>query len=83
MLFAATWRDLEIIILSEVRKRKENIPITCMWNPKYEPVYETETDLQTQRTSLWLPWGRGWDKGGIEQQCRVSGYKPLYIYAYI
>ena len=47
MLFAATWIDLEIIILSEVRKRKENIHITCMWNPKYEPVYETETDLQT------------------------------------
>ena len=36
-----------------------------MWNLKYgtsEPVYETETDSQTQRTDLWLP--RGWGEVG-------------------
>ena len=32
--FTATWMDLEIIILSEVRQRKTNITynITYMWN---------------------------------------------------
>ena len=32
--------------------------ITYIWNLKYntnEPMYETETDSQTQRTYLWLP----------------------------
>ena len=37
-----------------------------MWNLKYgtnEPLYETETDSQTQRTDLWLPRGRGEEMG--------------------
>ena len=35
--FAATWMDLDIIILSEVRQRKTNtICITYMWNLKYD-----------------------------------------------
>ena len=34
MKFATTWMDLEIIILSEVRKRKIPYDITYMWNPK-------------------------------------------------
>ena len=43
MPFAATWMQLEIIILSEVRKRKTKTPyaITSMWNLKYntnEPI---------------------------------------------
>ena len=51
MPFAALWMDLEIIILSEVRKRRQ-IPygITYMWNLKYdtnELIYGTETDSQT------------------------------------
>ena len=29
---------------------------------KYEPIYEIETDSQTQRTDLWLPTGRGMGK---------------------
>ena len=53
MPFAATWIDLEIIILSEVsQKEKDKIPydITYMWDLKYdtnELIYETETDSQT------------------------------------
>ena len=34
--------------------------MTYMWNLKYdtnEPIHETETDSQTQRTDLWLPDG--------------------------
>ena len=45
---AATWMDLEIIILSEVWQGNTNI--TCMWNLKYdtnEHICETETDSQT------------------------------------
>ena len=44
MPFAATWMDLEMIILSEVRQISYDI--TYMWNLKYdtnEPTYETES----------------------------------------
>ena len=50
MPFAATWMDLEIIILSK-SDRERQIPdnITFMWNLKYdtnEHVSETETNTQ-------------------------------------
>ena len=47
---AATWRQLEIIILSEVRERQISYDITYMWNLKNdtnELVYQTEIDSQT------------------------------------
>ena len=47
---AATWRDLEMIILSEVRERPILYAIAYMWNLKYdtnELIYKTETELQT------------------------------------
>ena len=47
---AATWRQLEIIILSEVRERQISYDITYMWNLRYdtiEPIYETEAVSQT------------------------------------
>ena len=51
MLFAATWMQLEILILSEVSpKEKDGAPnydITCMWNLKYgtnDPIYKIESD---------------------------------------
>ena len=50
MPFAATWMDLEIIILSEVRERQILYDIIYMWNLKNdtnELIYKTETDLQT------------------------------------
>ena len=34
MLFAATWRDLEIILISEVRERQILYDTTCMQNLK-------------------------------------------------
>ena len=48
MPFAATWMDLEIIILSEVGQGERQIPydIIYMWNLKYdtnEPIYETDS----------------------------------------
>ena len=50
---AATWMDLEIMILSKVKSEREReIPydITYMWNLKYDKnglIYKTETDSQT------------------------------------
>ena len=67
MSFAATWMDLEIIILSEVSQAK-TISHNMMWNLKYthELFYKTETDSQTYKTNLWLPkWKRGRDKLGV------------------
>ena len=58
MPFAATWIQLEILILSEVKSEREGqIPcdITYMWTLKYgtnEPVYKTETDSQAQGTDV-------------------------------
>ena len=51
MTFAATWMELEIVVLSEVSQTRERqIPyITYIWNLKYatnEPIYKTETDSQ-------------------------------------
>ena len=57
MSFAATWMQLEIIILSKSERERQIPYITYMWNLKYN-TNETETDSQTQRTDLWLPWGR-------------------------
>ena len=62
MPFAATWMQPEIIMLSQVRKRKIPYEISYMWSLKYdtnEPTYETETDSQTWRTDLWFQGGRG------------------------
>ena len=56
MPFAATWMDLEIIILSEVsqtEKCKYNI-MSHMWklkNNTNESIYKTETDSQTWKTN--------------------------------
>ena len=49
MPFEASWMELEILILSEVRQIKGQIPyaITYLWNLKYDtdgPIYKTETD---------------------------------------
>ena len=53
--FAATWMQLEIIILSEVSQKEKDkyhmiTYITYMWSLKggtNEPIYKTEIDSQT------------------------------------
>ena len=66
--FAATWMDLEIIILSEVRQWKTNIiwSLTCgTWKKDtIELICRIETDSQTLKINLWLPKGTG---GGGEE----------------
>ena len=65
MLFAATWMDLETLILSEVKSEGERqIPydITYIWNLMYgtnKPIYRKETNSWIWRMDLWLPRGRG------------------------
>ena len=47
MPFAATWMDLETVVLSEVRERQISYDITYMYNLIYdtnEHIYETETE---------------------------------------
>ena len=54
MPFAATWMDLEITILSQVRER-QILHITYMShlkNDAKELIYKTEIDPQTQNTNL-------------------------------
>ena len=52
--------------------------ITFMWNFKNgmgELIYQAELDLQTQKTNLWLPKGKG---GGINQEFGINIYTLLY-----
>ena len=70
MPFAATWIDLEIIILSEVsQKKKRQIPydITYIWNLKYdtdELIYKTETDSDMENRPV-VAKVETWGGGGI------------------
>ena len=75
MPFAVTRLDLEMIILSELRRRK-TCDHTYVWNRKqgtHEPIYRIEIDSLTWRTELWL-LGR-W----LDGEFRVRRYKLLYI----
>ena len=72
MPFAATWMQLEIIILSEVKSERERqIPyeITYMWNLKCdtnEPIFETETDSTDVENRLVVAEeGWEWERDGV------------------
>ena len=66
---AATWMQLEILILSEISQKEKDKyhMISHLWNLKYDTnvhIYKTEIDSQIQRAHLWLPRdgeeGEGW-----------------------
>ena len=65
MPFAATWMDLEIIILSEVSRTAKDkyhlISLICriFKNDTNELIYKTERDSQSLKTKLLLPKGKG------------------------
>ena len=74
MPFAATWMDLGVIILSEVRERQIPHDITHMWNLFFKKIQMnlfTKTDLQILKTNLWLPKGKG-GGGGINQELGIN-----------
>ena len=54
---AATWMDLEIIILSETRQKEKDkshmMSITWSLNDTNELIYKTEADSRRKQT--WLP----------------------------
>ena len=55
-----------------------------MWNLKYgtnKPIYKAETDSETQRTDLWLPWGREMG-GGMDWKVGMSGQKLIWTRPY-
>ena len=77
MSFAATWLNLEITILSEVKPHRERQILydsIYMWNLKNdtnELIYITKTNSQTQKTNLWLPKGKGVE-GGKNQKFGIN-----------
>jgi hypothetical protein len=62
MPFAATWTDLEIIILKEVSQTKTNVMlllICWIWKKEHTNELIYKIDPQTQKINLWLPKGKG------------------------
>ena len=83
MPFAATWMELEIVILSEVSQIEEEISsdTTCMWNLKTkkgtnELFYKTKIESQTQETSVITSGVR---EGGKNWETEIDIYTLLYI----
>ena len=64
MPFAATWMDLEMIVLSKISQtEKDNtmryhLHAESKKNDTNEFIYKTETDSQTQKRIFWLPKGK-------------------------
>ena len=72
MPFVATWMDLKITILSEVKsdRGKTNTWYHLYVELKYdtnELIQKTETDSQTQKINLWLPKGK---RGSVQSLSR-------------
>ena len=76
MPFAATWMDLNSVILSEVSQTEGEISydILFMWNLKRNDIdeltYKIERD--SQKTNLWL-------LGGWDRDFRKIMYTLLYL----
>ena len=72
-LFVVRWMDLESYRVKEVRQRKILYDITYMWNLKIIQMnlHTKQTDLQTQKTNLWLPKGSRRQRG-IDQEYGIN-----------
>ena len=82
MPFAATWIELETLILSEIsQKEKDKYHIISLILESNictnEAFYRKETNLWTWRTDLWLPRGRG--GSGMDWVFEVSRCKLLHL----
>ena len=60
MPFAATWIDLEIVILSEVKEKYCMISLIILKNGTNELIYKTETGSEND---LIVTMGEGWGEG--------------------
>ena len=78
MSFAATWMDLQTVVLSEVREGEISYDIPYMWNPKRNDIgdltYKTKRDSQTQKTNAWLLE----EKDGGKGQLRSLGWTYIH-----
>ena len=89
MPLAATWMDLEIIILSKVSQKEKDkyhmIPLICgilkkwyKWTYLQNKTQKfTEIDSQASKTNLRLPKWKG--GGGIKEEVGINIYTLLYI----
>ena len=64
MPFAATWMNLEIIILSEANQTKTNMIRYCLYiestkNDTNEVIYKTRTDSVNSKMNLRVTKGKG------------------------
>jgi len=82
--FAATWTDLEIVILSEVRQRKTDIIyplyVESKKNCKNELYLQNRsrvTDVENKVMVACVGGGKG--KGGINREIEIDRYTPLYV----
>ena len=83
MPFAATWMDLDIIILSEVSQKEKDkyqvISLICgIKNVTQMNLCTKQKQTQTWRTGLWLPRGRGCG-GRLDREFGVSRCKLLHM----
>ena len=75
MPFAATWMNLETVILNEMSdtEREMLYDSPYMWNLERndtnELIYKTETDSQTQRRTYGYQWGT---VGGRDRSLRMT-----------
>ena len=83
MPFAATWRDLEIVILSEVSQTEKDknhmISLICgilKKNGINEPIYKTESH-RCRKQIYGCQGGKG--GGGINWETGIDIYTLLYI----
>ena len=63
MAFTATWMDLEIVVLSEVRENKHHLYVESNKNNTKELIYKTETnsDFKTNLIVKQLGGGKKWE----------------------
>ena len=65
---AATWIQLEILMLSEAVRKRNTCDVTYIWNLKYgtsEPVYKTETDSWHREQTYGCQGGERKERDGV------------------